>query len=503
MPIPSIRTRAAIAAAATALAVLTAAEPARGGSYGVAICNPDLRAWHNDATFSRTSQHYGHGADCGGGGEGLSVTSDAQSTRAGAWGAWTVRAPAGTVISRVSVSAAGRAGGGHVPELLTGSPGGQLAPFATAGRELRRSRWSGAPARAFAARLRCRRASSCDRGRGAEVRVKRIALRLTDRIAPSLGLAGTLFAAGSRRGVQEIKPSATDVGAGVRRFLVQVNGEPVTSHTTSCRLSGRIALRLRPCPAQADASFAASTASPPFRQGPNLVRICAGDYADTTAANRKCAERRVRVDNLCPISGVAGGELLRARLRRGRRGARVTGRLLDAAGGGVAGATLCVAARERTDAATERVIATPPTRADGRFGVTIPRGPSRELRVAYWPSDAAALERRMDLRVHVHPRLAVRPSHPIRIGNRARFEVRLPAPENARRHLRIQVRAGRRWLDLRVGRSNARGVYRARYRFHDTTGRRRYAFRALVPKQPGYPYEAGRSKIRHVTVVGR
>ena len=42
--------------------------------------------------------------------------------------------------------------------------------------------------------------------------MKRIALRLTDRVAPSLGLAGTLFAAGSRRGVQAIEPSATDVG---------------------------------------------------------------------------------------------------------------------------------------------------------------------------------------------------------------------------------------------------------------------------------------------------
>ena len=502
MHITSIRTRAAIAAAATALGMLAAAEPARGGSYGVAICNPDLRAWHNDAAFSRTSTHYGHAADCGGGGEGLSVASDAQPTHAGAWGAWTVRAPAGTAISRVSVSAAGRASGGHAPELLTGAPGGQLAPFATPGRELGRSRWTGGAVRAFAARLRCRRASGCDRARGAEVRVKRIALRLTDRVAPSLGLAGTLFAAGSRRGVQAIEPSAIDVGAGVRRFLVQVNGEPVTAHTTSCRLSGRIALRLRPCPPQADASFAASTASPPFRQGPNLVRICAGDYAGTTAANRGCAERRVRVDNLCPISDVADGATLRVHLRHPHRGT-LAGRLLDSDGVGVGGASVCVAARDRIDAAAERVLATPVTAEDGRFRARIPRGPSRELRIAYWPSEAAALERLLDLRVHVHPRLAVRPSHPIRNGNRARFEVRLPAPENAKRHLRIQVRAGRRWLDLRTGRSNARGIYRARYRFHATTGRRTYAFRALVPKQRGYPYEAGQSRIRRVRVIGR
>ena len=68
--------------------------------------------------------------------------------------------------------------------------------------------------------------------------------------------------------------------------------------------------------------------------------------------------------------------------------------------------------------------------------------------------------------------------------------------------MRIQARAGRRWLDLRQGRTGGRGIYRTRYRFRATTGRRRYAFRAVVPKQGGYPYEGGRSSVEHVTVVG-
>ena len=64
------------------------------------------------------------------------------------------------------------------------------------------------------------------------------------------------------------------------------------------------------------------------------------------------------------------------------------------------------------------------------------------------------------------------------------------------------MHAGRRWLDLRQGRTGRRGTYRARYRFHATTGRRTYAFRAAVPKQSGYPYEAGRSRVKRVTVIG-
>jgi hypothetical protein len=334
--------------------------------------------------------------------------------------------------------------------------------------------------------------------------VKRLAMRLDDGARPHLTtLGGELLVAGSRRGVEPLTPSATDVGAGVRRFLLQVNGQPVTSHTVPCRLMGPIAIRLRPCPARAGASFAAATASPPFRQGPNTVRVCAADYASTTAANRVCAVRKVRVDNLCPVSSQASGAALGAHLRHARRGTAVAGRLLDASGSGVAGATVCVASRARIPGAAERVVATPLTGRGGRFRVRLSRGPSSQVRVAYWRSDASALERYLSLRVRVRPRLAVRPRRPLRNGQRARFVVRLPGPVNARRHVRIQARSGRRWLELRAGRTDRRGDYRPRYRFHATTGRRRYAFRAVVPKQGGYPYEAGRSRVRHVTVIGR
>jgi hypothetical protein len=113
-----------------------------------------------------------------------------------------------------------------------------------------------------------------------------------------------------------------------------------------------------------------------------------------------------------------------------------------------------------------------------------------------------ALERHLDPIVRARPRLVLRPRHPVHNGDRVRFEARLPGPSPARRWVRIQVHTGPRWLDLRQGRTGRRGIYRARYRFHATTGRRTYAFRAAVPKQSGYPYEAGRSRVKRVTVVG-
>ncbi len=317
---------AACAMAVACLALMTA-PPAHGGTYRAAICNPDLGAGHADATFAHTSPRYRSRASCATGGVGLSVTSHA-ATRGGRWGAWMVAAPRGTAIRRLSLSAAGRAGGGRIPEILRGTRERWRA-FAVPSGELARFRWSGAPTLGFAARLRCRRVSGCPRGRPARLRVKRLALLLDDRIAPRLRLAGSLFAPGSRRGGQAMTSSGSDFGAGLRGFLLQVNGQPVAGHTLACRLTDGVAVRLRPCRRRASTTFRAITESPPFRQGPNAVRVCASDYAASTAANRVCARHRVRVDNLCPTSKVSHGATVRAWIRRKRAGAIVAGRLLD------------------------------------------------------------------------------------------------------------------------------------------------------------------------------
>ena len=495
--------RGLVASMVVGVMALGTAGPASAGAYRAAVCNPRLDAGRADATFERSSRRYLDGASCRARGRGLMVSHERGRIAQGRWGAWSIRAPSGTAISRLSVYAAGRTGGGNVAELAIGTAGGPLTPFATPGRRLRRIVWSGSGAAHLAARLRCRRTPSCGHRREARIRVKRIIATLDDRRAPTLSLAGSLFAAGSRRGSETIQPLGADVGGGVRRLLVQVNGEPATARTVPCRLVDRIAVRLRPCPGRARASFGAATASPPFRQGPNVVRVCVADYAPSTAANRTCANRRVRIDNLCPISEASGGAALHAHLRRTGLRPVVTGRLLDGSGRGVAGARVCVATRVRMNGSTERVAARPLTNAEGRFRARIPAAPSREVRVAYWPNTQAALERYLDLRVRAHPQLRLRPRRRLRNGERIRFEARLPGPAPGGRLVRIQVRAGGRWLDLRRGRTGVWGAYRARYRFHATTGRRRYAFRALVPKQSGYPYEAGRSRVKRVTVIGK
>jgi hypothetical protein len=124
------------------------------------------------------------------------------------------------------------------------------------------------------------------------------------------------------------------------------------------------------------------------------------------------------------------------------------------------------------------------------------------VRVAYWWNGTDVAERHLHLRVRAHPRLRLGPAHPIHNGQRVRFKVRLQEPAAPRRWVRIQARSGKRWVEVRNGRTNLRGAYRAHYRFRSTSGRHRYSFRAVVPSQSGYPYRGGHSKVRHIVVSG-
>ncbi len=491
--------------AATALSLIVPAA-ARAGVYRAVVCNPALGAFHPDAVFARTSHHYVSDASCGEGQAGLTVRHEGRETGHGRWGGWSVRAPRGTVISHLGVSAAGRRAGGHVPQLLTAPLAGPLQPFSVPDPGMQRSRWDGR-ARAFVARLACARDGGCGKGEKSGVRIKRLSLRLADRVRPRITLRGPAFAAGIKRGIQAMQPVATDVGAGIHRFLLQVNGEPVAAHTAACHAANGYALRLRPCPLQAGTTFKAATTWAPFRQGPNTVRICSVDYGLDTQANRACAERHMRVDNLCPISSAGPGPGLEAHISRTRSGhergeATVRGRLRTAEGAPVSGARACVATRVPLAGAGEHIAATPMTGPDGRFAAQLPSGPSRQVRVAYWWSGNGVAERRLDLHVRARPRLKLRPHRALHNGHRVRFKVRLQEPAATRRWVRIQARSGKRWVEVSNGRTNLNGAYRAHYRFHSTSGRHRYAFRAVVPSQRGYPYRGGHSETRHITVVG-
>jgi hypothetical protein len=497
------------AAAGTIALLLIAAGTAEGGAYRAVQCSPGLGAGHADLNFQRNSAHYVGDGACQEG-RGLSIRHGAARSSSGRWGAWTLEAPTGASLERVSARVVGVESGGHVPELLVGFPGSEPAPFGPAIGRGHIARWEGEGADGFQARLRCDRASGCGAGAPAKLRLRRLAVGLLDERAPMAELGGQLVADRTQRGTPQLTAIATDSGGGLRRVFLHVNGEPVGVRTLACKLTRGIPTRLRPCPASAEASFQLDTEGAPFRQGPNQVRACALDFATSSDGNRGCASKRIRVDNACPVDATADAGRLQARIAGARadgsivhgESAQVVGRLVDGSGEGIEGAEICVATRTDLHGSPERVVATPETGVEGRFEAPLAPGPSREVRIAHWAGSDRVAESYLRLGVRARPRLRLRPRGTLRNGDRVRFAVRLHGPSAEGRRAHVKVRAGRRWLKLRTGSTGRSGRWHSAYRFQATTGVRTYRFRASVPGQRDYPFEGGRSDVREVRVEG-
>jgi len=500
--------RAALALALAALAATFAPERADAGLYTAVQCHPGYTAGSEDASYASTSRDYVPSAACARGGGGLQGGHRRSHTLSHRWGGWTITAPAGAELIRVAVRASGVAAGGLVPEVLAG-PVAALRAFGQARGAPHRAAWKGSGSEVVA-RLRCAQPRSCAPRGEARLRIKRVRLRLRDLTRPTLGLAGSLLQPGARRGSLGLDATAGDGGGGVSQVSVEVNGVRVGTRSFACALVRNVAVRIAPCPAAASVTMPLDSAAAPFRQGRNEFRVCASDLATSGSANVTCETRTVRIDNACPISPVATGTHLTARVAgtRGRgivaRGGHpaVVGRLVDAGGDGVGGARVCVTTRVRAGGSLERVVATPSTNRDGSFRAPLPRGPSRSVRVAYWPNASGALERFARVRVRARPRLELHPRGRLRNGDRLRILARLPGPANDRRIVKVEARAAGRWVPVASGRTGSRGVYRTSYRFHATTRRRVYRFRALVPRQRGYPYAPGVSAVKRQVVRG-
>ena len=340
--------------------------------------------------------------------------------------------------------------------------------------------------------------------------MRHVSLRLSDETKPEATLDGPLAGNRTLRGTQALDALATDLGGGVRRLYLEVNGKPIGARKVPCQLRRQVALRLQPCPGESERRWELDTTGRGFRQGLNRIRVCADDLALGGQRNRSCARHKARVDNECPIDRGGESGVLRARLAGiGERGsiprerrARVVGTLTDHSGAGIVGARVCVATEVVPGDGPERVVATPVTGPGGRFEARLEPGPTREVRVAHWSDADHVAERQMHLAVRARPTLSVSPSGTLRNGDEARFEVRLHGPGEGGRRVQLEVRTGDHWTIVRAHNADANGRWRDAYRFTSTTGTRTYRFRALVPKQPGYPYARGWSEIRKVRVRG-
>jgi len=142
----------------------------------------------------------------------------------------------------------------------------------------------------------------------------------------------------------------------------------------------------------------------------------------------------------------------------------------------------------------------------GRFSFRAPAGPSGRLSFSYAgtnttrPAESAAT-----LLVFAGTTLRVDRSR-VHNGDSVLFTGRLRGgyipPAGKLVTLQAYVPGRHRWISFATPRSDRNGVWAFSYRFEATSGVVRYRFRALVPRESGYPFEPGGSGLVAVVVRG-
>ena len=179
------------------------------------------------------------------------------------------------------------------------------------------------------------------------------------------------------------------------------------------------------------------------------------------------------------------------------------GRLVNSAGQPVSGARLTVGtAVDRGVPTTADLPTDVITDADGRFKVSLPRGPSWRVRVLYFARALDATPAGRDdarVRVATHATFAPRRRH-MRRGQRAVFRGHVVGsyrPTGIR--VELQGRRHGSYVTLATAAAREDGTYRVSYAF--TSGARgRYVFRLRVRHFPRFPYFLGYSRPANVFV---
>jgi hypothetical protein len=338
---------------------------------------------------------------------------------------------------------------------------------------------------------------------------------VTDPYPPTLVLppSGPLVdPSAALNGQQQVWVSASDRGGGVQDLQFEVDGKVVASSTIDdngghCRQPYTM-----PQPCKSEVKGTATLDTTQLSDGRHRLRLLLTDATGTNVtawgpitirtSNGAC-DPKPRSEALHMKAAIAGRKRSpKARSVRYGKRLRVNGRLTRPDGTPVAGAQVCVAARNDAAHSPLRPARTVVTDADGRFTDTLRRGPSRRVylvtRVADGAvSDSVMVHVRAPVRLHAAPRRLFN-GQVLTLGGRLRGR---PIPRRGVL-VELQVRKRGGWQTFATTRARRKGRYRFRYRFTSTTGLQRYRFRARVPEQGTYPYAAGVSHPISVTVQG-
>jgi hypothetical protein len=188
-------------------------------------------------------------------------------------------------------------------------------------------------------------------------------------------------------------------------------------------------------------------------------------------------------------------------VRKSRYGAteRVTGRLTTTAGQPISGAALDVSATAADQGAKAASLASVRTGPTGAWTLTLPKGiSSSALSFAYRShvdDTVPAAIATLTLRVHAGIRLRIAP-RVTSVGGTIDFSGVLrgtPIPPGGKQ-LELEASSGGEWIQFRTIDTDAKGKYRARYRFK-FAGPIVYRFRVLCTHEADFPFLAGTSNV--------
>lgn len=184
---------------------------------------------------------------------------------------------------------------------------------------------------------------------------------------------------------------------------------------------------------------------------------------------------------------------------------RITGRLTTSGGVGIAGALIDACEIPAYDGAPMLLIGSASAGPSGSWNLTLPRNVSSSaLRFVYLNPQTAAVaalapaSSTLSLRVHAGIALGVAP-HRVSVGRRIVFRGVLrgvPIPAGGKQ-LVLEARSGSEWIQFETIRTDARGRFRATYRFK-FPGPVTYKFRVLSRFEADFPFLDGTSNVVNV-----
>jgi hypothetical protein len=356
---------------------------------------------------------------------------------------------------------------------------------------------------------------------GPQVGARYIAATEVDPNPPTLtSVTGSLLAPGVLRGHQGISAEFADLGGGVAKMEVLVNGASAAAPTSApcavaqvsnASINGAAAASPAPCPPTYGSSWNLDTAAYPFQEGSNSVQVCAADFASFGEANRTCSPTQsLTVDNSCTESPVAGGSTLSTRFSSSDddevtvpydTSAKVSGELTNQAGEAISGATICVQQAIEDSGTAPAPAGTTTTDANGRFVYAIPAGPNRSVLFGY-RHDSFQIANSMRYFAHVRPTIKLSPRK-VKNGGVVRITGRVPGGSAAAGRvvvLKASALHSKKWFPFGETTTNADGTFHSHYRFDGTTRTTVYRMEADVPHQDHFPWKAGHSKPARVEV---